>query len=599
MTGSARRTVLAVRRLVEVLAIGLLFSSAGFAHAAVEVGASLDRNRTALGEQVVLSVLVTGECRDVRPPKLPQLPDFSVFGGGQSQRFSFVNGKVAAEHSFNFYLQPKRSGKFTIEPIEVVVDGVAFRTRELELEVTAAGSAPPTVSPGTRDQGPSATSDAAGGDDAFVMLTVDRDSVVVGEQLVLTFGFYRATRMSAFESPEYTPPRTEGFWREDLPPESHTSRVIRSRRYYVTEIQYALFPTRAGELVIEPATVRLPEDPFDAFLRRSAQPRRGARVLTTDRLLVRVAPLPQPAPVGFAGAVGSGLRLDASVDRREVDEGDAVTLRLRLQGMGHLPGMPAPQLDELDGFRIHDAGGGADSRPQNGKLTGSRVVERLLLPQRAGTLQIPSVRYVYFDTDRREYVTLRTQPIDLEVRAVEGGTTSVFAGGRRSEIELLSRDILHIVPLGTSLRPWAGPLPERPVFWGLLVGPALVWGASAILARRRALALADPRRVRARRALGEATKILGSEGAAEQRVVRAVHGWVADRFDRAAAGLTHDEVERLLRRSGVDESEVRAVAGLLARCDAARFAPSGSSDGTLVDDARVLLSRLEEALGAH
>lgn len=559
------------------------------ARAAVEVGASLDRERVPVGEQVVLTVTVTGEARQVSPPELPDLPDFRVFGGGQSQRFSFVDGRASAEHSFTYYLQPQREGEFTIDPVQVRADGQVVRTPELRLEVVAAGTPPSAGS--TPRSTPSDDSDR----DAFVTMSVDRDSVVVGEQVVLTFGFYRATRMSAFESPEYTPPRTEGFWREDLPPERHTTRVIRSRRYQVTEIQYALFPTRAGDLTIGEAIVRLPEDSFGSFFRRDRRQRRGPRVLRAEPITVHVDPLPEPVPDDFTGTVARGLTLDATVDRRELDEGEAVTLSLRLAGSGNLPGAAVPSLDGLEEFRVHDAGGGADSRPQGGRLQGTRLVEALLVPRTAGRVVIPAVDYTYFDTGRRDYVTLRTEPIVLDVRAVEGGGGSggVFVGGRKSEIELLARDILHIVPIGSTLSPWAGPLPHRAVFYAALGVPAVAWVLSAHFARRRRELLSDPRRVRARRALERARQTLQAPRADEHAVVRAVHGWAADRFDRAASGLTHDDVVDLVTRHGADADTVGELRALLDRCDAARYAPLGGATADLVDRAGDLLGRLE------
>ncbi|HKK69983.1 MAG TPA: BatD family protein [Candidatus Krumholzibacteria bacterium] len=560
------------------------------ARAAVEVGATLDRERVPVGEQVVLTVTVTGEARRVSPPDLPSLPDFRVFGGGQSQRFSFVDGRASAEHSFTYYLQPEREGNFTIDPIAVRADGQVVRTPSLELEVVAAGTSPVPASPDRSD--PQDESER----DAFVTMSVDRDSVVVGEQVVLTFGFHRATRMSAFESPEYTPPRTEGFWREDLPPERHTTRVIRSRRYQVTEIQYALFPTRAGDLTIGEAIVRLPEDTFGSFFRRDRRQPRGPRVLRADPITVHVDPLPEPQPQDFTGTVARDLTLDATVDRRTLDEGEAVTLGLRLAGSGNLPGAAVPSLEGLEEFRVHDAGGGADSRPQGGRLQGTRLVESLLVPRTAGRVVIPSIEYTYFDTGRRDYVTLRTEPIALEVRAVEGsgGGSGVFVGGRKSEIELLARDILHIAPVPGSLSPWAGPLPHRAVFYAALGVPALAWAVSARVSRRRRELMRDPRRLRARRALERARKTLGAPGVDEHAVVGAVHGWAADRFDRAASGLTHDDVVELATRHGADPALTRELRALLDRCDAARYAPLGGTAADLVEQTRGLLARLEE-----
>jgi len=582
------------RRLVPVV-LGLALLAAG-AEAAVDVGASLDHDSIRAGDQVVLTVTVTGDARNVEPPTLPALTDFRIFRGGQSQRFSFVNGQASAEHTFTYYLQPQSEGRFTIGAIEIVADGQTVRTPPLKLEVLAAEAARPSDS----EPAPDPRDDDAPAQDAFVTMDVDRDTVVVGEQVVLTFGFYRATRLSAFDSPEYTPPRTEGFWREDLPPERHTTRVIRSRRYQVTEIQYALFPTRAGNLTIGEAIVRLPDDPFGNFFRRNDRRRSsGPKVLRAAPINVHVQSLPEPVPSGFTGTVAEGLRLDATVDRRELDEGEAVTLALKLEGTGNLPGAALPDLDFLeDAFRVHDAGGGADKRPQGGRLRGVRLVESLLVPRTAGTVVIPSVEYTYFDTGRRDYVTLSTQPIALEVNAVEGGGAGVFVGGRKSEIELLARDIQHIAPVPGTISPWSGPLPNRVGFYAAIAVPALAWVVSTGLARRREKLLADPRRHRQARALSDAQRELKSEGAAAEVIVRALHGWAADRFDRAAAGLTHDEVVDLVTGHGAGDALARRLRTVLERCDAARFAPLGSDADDLKDETRVLLDQLEEATRA-
>lgn len=581
-------------RNLATVVLALVLTTGSGARAAVDVGASLDRESVRVGEQCVLTVTVTGNARDVGPPVLPSLTDFRVFRGGQSQRFSFVNGQASAEHSFTYYLQPQREGSFTIDPIEIVTDDQTLRTPPLKLEVLAANATPPRQG----SSAPARDDDAPDGD-AFVTMTVDRDSVVVGEQIVLTFGFYRATRVSAFDSPEYTPPRTEGFWREDLPPERHTTRVIRSRRYQVTEIQYALFPTRAGELEIGEAIVRLPDDAFGTIFRRNRRAPRGPRILRADPIAIHVAPLPEPAPGDFTGTVAEDLRLDATVDRRTLDEGEAVTLALRLEGSGNLPGVAVPDLSVLsDDFRVHDAGGGADKRPQGGRLQGVRLIESLLVPRGAGKVVIPAIDYTYFDTGRREYVTLSTAPIGLEVNAVEGGAGGVFVGGRKSEIELLARDIQHIAPIPGTITPWSGPLPHRAGFYVALAVPALAWLVSAQLARRRERMLADPRRLRSTRALANARKELDADGAAEDVVVRAVHGWAADRFDRAAAGLTHDEVVELARANGATDELTERLRKTLDRCDAARFAPLGAGAGDLLGETRALLQQLEEATRA-
>lgn len=571
------------------LPIVVLLIGVATAQAAVDVGAELDRDRAAVGDQLVLTVRVTGEARDVRPPAAPDMAAFQVFGGGQSQRFSFVNGQVSAEHSFTFYLQPQAEGRFEVPPIRVQVDGQQFVTTAIPIEVSAStGGGASAAEP--QDAAPSGEV----GEDAFVTMTVDRDSVVVGEQIVLTFSLYRSSRLSAFASPEYTRPRTEGFWREDLPPELHSTRVLRSRRYEVHEIRYALFPTRAGQLEIGEAMVRMPEDLFGNFFRsRGRGSSKGPRVLRAEAIPITVSPLPAGAPADFNGTVASDLRLSATVDRRELTAGEALTLSIRLEGDGYLPGISLPELDGLDDFRVHDAGGGAESHPRNGRLHGVRTVDKLVIPRVGGDLVLPGVRYTYFDTDRREYVTLNTAPITLRVADSEGGASSLFTGGHKSEIELLSQDIQHIAPMPEGARPWPGPLPTRPMFWAALVLPALAWGTSRHLSRRRLALLSNPRRLRARAALRNAQQILDGEGEPGERAERALRGYVADRADRSASGLTHEQIQATLVALGVAEEQVREFVALLERCEASRYAVASSGEGDL-ESTKDLLRRIEE-----
>lgn len=572
-----------------VFAMLACVSLAGPALAQVQVTADLDPDRTPVGQSVRFTVTVIGADREIVPPQFPDLPGVTALNAGQSQRFSFVDGRSRAEYSWSWSVVPRREGDVEIPAIALQVDGRTYRTMPRTLIVTAATASPDPRTPSSPEESGTTAPDA------FVSMSVDRDTVVIGEQVVLTFGFYRASRTSMFESPEYTAPRSEGFWREDLPPERHRREVIRSRRYEVTEIQYALFPTRTGDLEISEATVRLPDDAFGSFFRRT-KPRRGPRVLQTEAIGIHVRPLPQPQPPDFSGTVASGLRLRSSVDRRELEQGDALTWRIRIEGTGHLEAAVLPEPDLGEDFNVHESASSAESGPDGGQLRGSRTVEYLVIPQRPGELVIPALDYSWFDTSRQEYARMRTEAIPIRVAPSEGVTSSVFTGGRKSEIELLARDILHIEAVAPDASTWPGPLPRRTVFWTAVSAAPLAWALSSVLSRRRRALLADPRRLRARRARGNAQRVLAGDGPADERVSAALEGYLADRFDRSASGLVRDEVEATLRAQGVPDPLVFQTRDILDRCDAHRFAPGEQAAESLVADAERLVDELEEAL---
>jgi len=568
------------------------------ATAQVQVSVSLESDQAFVGQSVRLSITVTGADREIVPPTLPDLPGVEAFGAGQSQRFSYVNGQSRAEYSWSWSLVPRREGRVLIPSVTVTVDGKDYQTKARTLTVTRS-TATPSTPPAAGDDKGDKDDKSVGQDvpDAFVTMRVDKDSVVVGEQVILTFGFYRYSRRSMFESPEYTAPRTEGFWREDLPPESHRREVIRSRRFEITEIRYALFPTRSGELEISEATVRLPDNAIGSFFRRDSR-RRGPALLRTDAITVHVRPLPVPRPSDFSGTVAEALTLRSSIDRRQLDQGDALTWRIQLTGTGHIDAAEIPVPDPGPEFTIHESTSGSQSGPDGGSLRGSRTVEYLVIPQQPGDLQLPALEYSWYDSSRQQYARARTQAIAIRVAPSEGAAQSLFTGGRKSEIELLARDILHIEPIQADQQAWGGPLVYRKGFWALACATPLAWAMSALVSRRRRALLADPRRRRAIKARAKARARLDASGPVDERVSAALDGYLADRFDRAASGLVRDEIVQILTAESVPAELVARTRELLDHCDALRFAPSTGAAESLLADARELIDRLEAVLDA-
>ncbi len=593
--------------------------------AGISCSARLDRQTAKVGEQVVLTLEVEGDVQSIETPRLPDFGPFEVYGGGESQRLSLVNGTFHSSHSYTWYLRPLKAGSFELPPIEVAAGGQVCHTGKLSLTVRSGGQAPPAASGGagggaspsspslgsggTRPStggsgGPATALDVArpgamsqagrAGDPFLVTMSVDRDTVVVGEQIVLTFSFFRGIRTSIFSRPQYTPPSTEGFWREDLPPERHDTVDVKGEPYEVTRIQYALFPTRAGKLQVGEAMVRIPQDAFDSFFRRS--PRRGDIVLRAPAIPVLVRELPPGRPEDFSGTVASGLHLKIETDRNSLKVGDALTVTLELSGQGYLASAGKPRLPSLEDFREHDSGSSLDSRPVSGRLQGRLRVESLLIPRKAGDFEIPPVHYSYYDTDQHRYRTLSTDPVPIHVTASGEGEVQSFATGGKSRIEVLSQDILHIQPITARLRPYHGLLLRSRVFWAAVALPLLLWLVSGLLARRRRLRLADPVRLRAEAALRHARRRLAEEGDAAQRAGEALMVWLGDKSNRAPAGLTRDDMERWLQTKGVGEAMRREVADLLDRVDRARFATATSGED-LPAVAEDLLKRLEKEVG--
>ncbi len=584
-----------IKALVIFCAAALGISLAGArAEAEIDVSASVNTRTAAVGQEILLSVTVSGGFQSLPAPKLPDMPDFNVYPSGTSTNFSLVNGRVTSSKVSRFVLVPKSEGKCVIPAVSVEHEGREYLTEEIEITVTASTSArPPAAGP----------SDAAS-DDLSLEASLDKERVYVGEQVTLTFRFYRRT---ALLDSRFVPPSTTGFWVEELPGEKSYYAVKDGIQYYVTEIAMALFPTTDGVMEIGPAG-------WECVLRERVGPFQMLRGLTSagrkasaesERLDVKVLPLPSRGrPQGFSGAVGR-FSVTADVDLHEVMVEEPVTLTVTLSGAGNVGAVGEIDLPELGGFRSYDSGGATDLEKDDGLVKGTKSFSKVYIPGVPGEYVIPAVEFPYFDPGGERYVIASSEEIRIVVRAGEEGAEVKWpAAGRGGDfvkdIRYIKTEMPDFSPAGDRLYKSLGFILAQ------LLAPVMLFGAYAYRAAGER-ARKDPARARARRAGREALKALSraispaeSESTAQawKSVSGALRGYMADIATVSASGLRIDDVPRVLRSLGIPEELAREAAAALEECDRAAFAPGGAPKGSLRDAvSRVsdLIDRIEKA----
>jgi len=586
---------------------------------AVTFSARVDKNQVTTGDRITLTVTLEASLQTLPPVEIPALAGVEIYTGGTSQGFSFINGQTSASATTTYYLVVRTQQSFTIPALEIEVEGKKYRTQPIPVQVRApapgsgedtgmpGSSAPP---PGTSRSSPSRTAgdDRSGsrtggrpGDDVFITLEVDRTKAFVGEQIALTFRFHR--RVQLWDSPKYTPPKTEGFWREDMPPERNYRQNIAGYRYNVTELRYALFPARPGELTITPAQVTIPVDVFDRFFstrRRAA----GPSELSTPSITVEVLPLPAPRPADFSGIVATRLALTTAVDRTSVPRGEPISLKIDLVADGFLKSFAGFELPEPAAARMHDAIRNLDIDKSGERLVSQLHVEKVIVPTREGGLSLPPVQVAYFDPESAAYRTVsRTSepvlvtPSDLPV---VGDDASSF---QRSEIERLARDLAFIHPVPGKLRTRERPWLASALWWVLALLPGVLlaglrWWLARVNRWRR-----DPAGQRRRQALATARGTLKKAEKASlasemsAALARAILTYVADRSGRQPTLIEASEVRGYAEALGLTVVGQQLVS-LLDLCDGVRFGSAqvdANALGVRVREADSLLQQLERA----
>lgn len=564
------------RKVIWLVLAAVVAAGPAVAQSGAQCRAITDRTSVPAGGEIKLQVTIEGEVGWSAEFELPDLGSVRVYDGGTNQNMSMVNGRTRTSVSRTWYLRVQEQRDFTIGPVKVTASGRTCETEPVEIEVTAAVPVTPdtvgnrTAPPPNRAAPPTTHT----GDEIFVTLEADKEEAWIGEQIIVSFRYWR--RIQPWNNPSYAAPRTEGFWREELGPERTYRQVLNGRTYNVTEIRYALFPARVGKLVVEPASLSFPEDVFDRFFsnrRRS----RGPRTLRTEPVTVRVRALPEPAPEGFSGLVANELELTAAVDRDTVPRGEPVGWKVSLTSDGFLKGFDDLAVTPPEGARLHDATEDFTTDPRGDRLRAAISLEKVVVPEEQGELVVPRVQLVWFDATHDRYRTARGEafPITVTAGAGVGAGEHETSGFMRSEIARLGQDLAFIHPVPRRLATGGTTFTGSLSWWALLTAPALLLGVWRLVILRWSVERRDPARRRRRQALAAARNILaevarepGPEAAS--RIVRAVLGYVADRLDEPVAAVGTGELRAYCTACGrTDLGD--DLADLVDLCDTSRF----------------------------
>ncbi len=582
--------------------------------------ASVDRPRLGVGERLTLSFgLENAGMGGGDDLKYPDLKDFYLLSGpNQSSSVQFVNGSMSSSVTYTFVLQPKAAGRYSIGSASVEVDGKTYTTRPVEIEVID-GPAGQTPSPAPQRGGREGTREEIA-DNVFLKATVDRDHVVQGEQINLTYRIY--TRLTVSDYAIHKAPTLSGFWGEDLPVPDNgntTTEIIDGKEYRVGTIRRtALFPTQAGELEISRMEAQVVvevrrsrrRDPFDSFFSEPFGGLFGRSVnymLQSNPLKIEVDPLPEGAPASFKGAVGT-LLMDASLDNRESRANEPITLTVSLAGTGNIKLLEAPELKLPPSLESYPPKATDKITGEGTALAGTKKFEYLIIPRSPGNIRIDPVEYSYFDPVKKKYITLKTEAMEIDVQS-SGPEASTGGGARaRSDVTLLNTDIRFIKLTDISLREKGKYFYHSPVFILLVLLPLFGLGVTIVYGKKIRRSRDNIALYREMRALSRAQKRLkclqkeiGKTGADElcESISLAVWRYLGDRLGVDPGEYSVDRMGYLLLERGVPDENIQMLRRLLDRCAMENYAPGaagGTAMGDLLRDGKEIVSQIERIL---
>lgn len=552
----------------------------------------------------------------------PSFEGFDVLAGpaeSTGSSIQIINGSMtkSVSHTYTFVLLPQTAGTVTIGAAEVKVDGTTYRTQPLPIEVVDEGESGGQAGSGSGNASRNDVQNQIGKDDILLRAVVSRNSIFKNEPLHVAFKLY--TRVPYVNIVPESAPSFNGFWSQDLtdPNTVQVSRETYNGKVYETRVlyDYLLYPQQVGKLTIDPvemtvvAQVIIQSRNADPFFGTGREVLNVPRKVQSQRTTVNVKALPSGAPASFSGAVGS-FTMDTEFPAERLAANSGANITVKISGRGNLTFVQAPKLQLPASFELYNVKTTESINASSAGISGYRQFEYPFIARAEGSYEIEPVEFTYFDPQRMEYMTLKSKSLPLEIQPdANGGGDAVVMQGRgvsKEEVRLLGEDIRFIKLGSAQLRTVAVPFLFSGAYWILLAGILILFALAYAALRHRIRESQNVALVRGKRAnkvavqrFRTAKRYMEEQNrhAFYEEMLRALWGYMSDKFNIPMANLTKENVREELHKRGVAAEDSQRFTDIITRCDEAQYSPVESTRmGEVYSEGVNLISRIESVI---
>lgn len=534
----------------------------------VQVEATLSETNIFAGEQVKLELNISGTSMgSVQQPELPEFDGLRWLRGSTSRgtKYALINGKPSVTYTFGYVLIAQSPGNYTVPSVEIEVDGETYRTDPIDFEI---------LDPATLDSG-----EAGRAPDIYVRIEPSTHTPYVGQQIIADVVLYFKNEVEV-SSYQPTPGwKAEGFWKEELeyPQRAQTSStIVNGTRYQQARlIQYALFPTKSGELTLSPFEINLSvrsrrssSDPFGFGLN---QERRNIQSIPVT---IDVKPLPDLEGAEFIGAVGD-YKITRSVSNQNALVGESIEIITQISGTGNVPLVNKPEYELPESLEKYNPQETSSIDRTNRRISGTRTFTDIVIARNEGTYSIPETRVAFFDPEQERYEIEVLPP--LSFRAERDPDATVITQNN------LRFDVKPITGLAQWTSRKAVPLHQRTYVWVMIFFPLLLTAAAFGYKKYHDRMNTDTAFARSRTANVKTNKILSE---AEQTtdikqgyhlIEKALVQFITDKLNLPPAGLSHRDLILNVEKLG-DTETTAGLKRLLTKCETIAYAPNASQE---------------------
>ena len=535
-----------------------------------EVTVNVDRYEVFKGESINYTITVKNG--DDPQVNIENLKDFKILSGpNSSTQMQWINGKMSSSYSLSWQLLPKKTGQLIIPSIKVESKNAFYQNTK-----------PITISVLNRTQ---FKTNKETTQQYFIEVSVNQKFPYRGEQIILTYLLYTKVNLSSFDFSEI--PSYRGFWSKELySPRSlqFKEKRIGNNLWYVSTVkQVALFPTKSGKIIIDPATVvigvksksnRRSFDFFgDDFFGRSKQ----VTLLTNElELNVKKLPINKGAP---SAAVGD-WEISSKIDSKNIKQDEAFSFTISIEGKGNIKSIQPSKINFSKKLEIFDPEIKINDKTIQNKLGGKKDIEYVIIPREYGNMVLPKIDLTYFDVKEKEWKTKSTKEIRIQVEKNEKSLQNSI-GFSKEEVLLVGQDIRYI-----NLETPSWILLNKPLlnykFYALMFFICLFYFLPYLILKQNRYYDSTKSIRQSKSALKHAIKLLKQ---IEEDDVHLIYKKIQKIINKYFSNKTNIFIERsslemidLCKKNNIDDNSIKKLKIILERLDAIRYSPVTNVD---------------------
>lgn len=541
----------------------------------VSVESTLSETNIFEGESVQLDVAISGtSLNSLERPQIPTitglryLPNRTITGSN----YSYVNGKPSLTQTYGFQFIAQSPGSYTIPAIKVSVNGKNFSTKPISFKV---------LDPKTIDSG-----DAERSPDIYVRLETSTKDPVVGEQVVADIVLYFKSEIEVSNYNTVPGWKAEGFWKEELnnPAQARsTSVIINGIRYKRARLlQYALFPTKAGELTLSPynLTVRLrnnrrtSRDPFNfSFGQENKE-------LKTLPVTLEVGRPPAVTNAEYIGAVGE-FQIKRTIKPGSAYVGESVEIITEITGSGNVPLLNKPEYEFPESLELYNPQETTNITRDNRLIAGKKVFTDIVIARNNGSYSIPEKRIATFNpaTNAYEYTTLPELKFTAEIDPNAVVTT----------LEDMRLDIDPVTGLAQWKETSTVALTSRNSIWIMGIVPFLLFIGAYGYKNYFDKLNSDSGFARSTKAKEKALSLLDEAKQMEDikegyhKIQKALSQFIADKLNLPVAGVSAQKLIDEVAQRSTNQTMRSELKRIFDKCETIAYAPNISQEGLQAD----------------